>query len=214
MLNRSVLLLLVAYGGWITSYAPFATRELGWTTLDVGIIFSVFGIGDVTLGPWVSHLADRTGRRRVAVLAAIPISLFGVVLVLGLPRAVLYAVSFVTGASLTAFNASWFAMLTAAVPARRRGRVFGFVSAIGSIGTVAGRARGLGDLADDRSRLRTGHGERDGAPCWARPARVASGRGRGLGARGRRRVGLSRSLTRAASPAGRSRGASGSRAWR
>ncbi|MEK7863622.1 MAG: MFS transporter [Chloroflexota bacterium] len=57
---------------------------------------------------------------------------------LGLPRPVIYAVTFITGAALTAFNASWFALLTAAVPPARRGRVFGTVSAIANAGTVIG----------------------------------------------------------------------------
>jgi MFS family permease len=143
--NRSVfvllagnLFLLVGFGGWITSYAPFATQRLGWSTFDVGIIFTLFGIGDITLGPWLGHLADRTGRRRMAMLAAIPICLFGLVMVLDLPRPFFYAISFVTGASLTAYNASWFALLTTAVPARQRGRVFGIVNAVAQAGTIIG----------------------------------------------------------------------------
>ena len=68
------LLLLIGFGGWITSYAPFVTTRLGWSTFDVGIIFTIFGLGDITLGPWLGHLADRTGRRRMAVLSSIPIT--------------------------------------------------------------------------------------------------------------------------------------------
>jgi MFS family permease len=144
------MLLLVGFGGWITSYAPFATQKAGWTTFDVGIIFTVFGIGDITLGPWLGHLADRTGRRRMAVLASVPISAFGLALVVGLPRFVVYGISLFTGAALTAYNASWFALLTTAVPAARRGRVFGIVSAVGNVGTVLGAlgASALWQLAD------------------------------------------------------------------
>ncbi|TMC07155.1 MAG: MFS transporter [Chloroflexi bacterium] len=111
------LLLLIGFGGWITSYAPFVTTRLGWSTFDVGIIFTIFGLGDITLGPWLGHLADRTGRRRMAVLASIPIFLFGFIVL---------------------YNASWFALLTNAVPAARRGRVFGVVSAVAQAGTVIG----------------------------------------------------------------------------
>ena len=132
------LLLLIGFGGWITSYAPFVTTRLGWTTFDVGIIFTFFGIGDITLGPWLGHLADRTGRRRMAVLSSIPIFLFGFIVFFGLPKPFFYAISFVTGAALTAYNASWFALLTTAVPAARRGRVFGVVSAVAQAGTVVG----------------------------------------------------------------------------
>src|SRR5205823_4499098 len=119
------LLLLVGFGSWITSYAPFATTRLGWSTFDVGIIFTLFGLGDITLGPWLGHLADRTGRRRMAVLSSIPIFLFAFVLVFGLPRPFFYGISFITGAALTAYNSSWFALLTIAVPKQRRGRMFG-----------------------------------------------------------------------------------------
>ena len=132
------MFLLIGFGSWITTYAPFATQRLGWSTFDVGIIFTLFGIGDITLGPWLGHLADRTGRRRMAVLASIPIFLFGFVLVFALPKPFFYAISFVTGAALTAYNASWFALLTAAIPAARRGRIFGVVSAVGQAGTVTG----------------------------------------------------------------------------
>ncbi len=132
------LFLLIGFGSWVTTYAPFATQRLGWSTFDVGIIFTLFGIGDITLGPWLGHLADRTGRRRMAVLASIPIFLFAFVLVFGLPRPVFYAISFVTGAALTAYNASWFALLTMAVPPRKRGRVFGTVNAVAQAGTVIG----------------------------------------------------------------------------
>jgi MFS family permease len=132
------LFLLIGFGSWITSYAPFATQRLGWTTFDVGIIFTLFGVGDITLGPWLGHLADRTGRRRMAVAASVPIFLFGFVLVFALPKPFFYAISFVTGAALTAYNASWFALLTSAVPTARRGRIFGVVSAVGQTGTVIG----------------------------------------------------------------------------
>ena len=132
------LLLLIGFGGWITSYAPFVTTRLGWSTFDVGIIFTIFGLGDITLGPWLGHLADRTGRRRMAVLSSIPIFMFGFIVFFGLPKPFFYAISFVTGAALTAYNASWFALLTNAVPAARRGRVFGVVSAVAQTGTVIG----------------------------------------------------------------------------
>lgn len=144
-LNRPVVVLLVAqfcllagYGGFITTYAPLATTVLGWSTLEVGVIFSVFGAGSIVLGPWLSHLADRVGRRLIAALSCIPIALFGLGLVLALPRPVLYAVTFAAGGGLTAFTGAWYALLTGASPNARRGRTFGAVSAASNLGTVAG----------------------------------------------------------------------------
>lgn len=132
------LFLLAGYGGFITTYAPFATRELGWSTLDVGIVFSFLGAGSILLGPWLSHLADRTGRRRIAALATLPVAAFGAVLVAGAPKAGVYAISVLAGGALTAFTGSWFALLTAASPTVRRGRTFGWVSAGSNLGQVFG----------------------------------------------------------------------------
>ena len=144
-LNRSAVVLLVAqlfllagYGSFITTYAPFATQILGWSTLDVGILFSVFGLGSIALGPWLSHLADRTGRRRIAALSCLPVALFAVALVIALPWPVLYAVTLVAGGGLTAFTGAWFALLTEAAPGARRGRTFGIVNALSQLGVVAG----------------------------------------------------------------------------
>jgi MFS family permease len=76
MVNRATVLLLVGqfcvlagYGAVITVWSPFATGVLGWPVLQVGIVFSVFGLGSVALGPWLSDVADRTSRRRVAASA-------------------------------------------------------------------------------------------------------------------------------------------------
>lgn len=145
LFNRDVIVLLFAqlfllagYGGFITTYAPFATRELGWSTLDVGIVFSFLGAGSILLGPWLSHLADRTGRRRIAALATLPVAAFGAVLVAGTPKAGVYAISVLAGGALTAFTGSWFALLSAASPSVRRGRTFGWVSAGSNLGQVFG----------------------------------------------------------------------------
>lgn len=132
------LFLLAGYGGFITTYAPLATEGLGWTTFEVGLAFSVFGLGSILLGPWLSHLADRTGRRLVAAISMIPVALFGAGMAAGLPRAALYVIMFGAGAGLTAFTAAWFALLREAAPAARRGRTFGVVSAGSNLGTVAG----------------------------------------------------------------------------
>jgi MFS family permease len=144
-LNRSVLTLLVAntfltsgFGGFITTYAPFATELRSWTMLEVGIIFSIFGAGTIVLGAPLGHLADRTGRRRVAVIATLPVALFGFALVLDWSRPLLYAITFLAGAGIAAFTASWFALLNDASPEGRKGRTFGFVSAVSNLGTVAG----------------------------------------------------------------------------
>jgi len=129
---------MAGYGAFITTYAPFATQRLDWTTVDVGVAFSFLGGGSILLGPALAHLADRTSRRAVAMVATLPVALFGVVLVLGAERPIVWAVAFIAGGGLTAYNAAWYALLADASEARRRGRTFGIVSAISNAGIVIG----------------------------------------------------------------------------
>ena len=132
------LAMLAGYGGFITTYAPLATERLGWTTVDVGLAFSCFGAGSILLGPPLSHLADRTSRRAVAIGGIIPVIAFGLALVVGLPIWAVFGVAATAGAGLTAFNASWYALLADASGTRARGRIFGIVSAVSNAGIVIG----------------------------------------------------------------------------
>jgi MFS family permease len=132
------LALLASYGGFITTYATLATTELGWTTVDVGIAFSFFGGGSILLGPALANVADRIGRRPVATVAPLALVGFGLGLVLGLPQPAVYGLAVVAGGGLTAFSASWYALLADAAGQRRLGRTFGVISALSNIGIVVG----------------------------------------------------------------------------
>ncbi len=132
------LAMLASYGAFITTYATLATERLAWSLVDVGIAFSFFGAGSIILGPWLAHLADRIGRRTIASVAPIALVAFGLSLVLGLPQPVIYGIAFVGGGGLTAFSASWYALLADTAGERRMGRVFGIVSAASTIGIVIG----------------------------------------------------------------------------
>ena len=132
------LAMLAGYGAFITTYAPLATERLGWTTVDVGLAFSFFGAGSIVLGPPLSHLADRTSRRAVAMGGILPTAAFGLALVAGLPIWAVFAVALLAGGGLTAFNASWYALLADVSGTRTRGRSFGIVSAVSNAGIVIG----------------------------------------------------------------------------
>lgn len=119
---------------------PLYGLSLGASPLQLGLMTSGFAIANGVAQFASGILMDRYGARRfiMAVLSSIPIFLFGFIVFFGLPKPFFYAISFVTGAALTAYNASWFALLTTAVPAARRGRVFGVVSAVAQAGVVVG----------------------------------------------------------------------------
>lgn len=138
MLLVANMALLASYGAFITTYAVLATTRLGWAIVDVGIAFSFFGAGSIVLGPWLAHLADRVGRRPVAILAPLSLVGFGFGLVVGLPQPAIYALAFVAGSGLTAFTASWYALLAETAGDRRLGRTFGIINALSTLGIVVG----------------------------------------------------------------------------
>jgi MFS family permease len=142
---RALSLLLLAnlalnagYGSFITTYAPFAHDTLGWSTAEIGILFSLFGLGSITVGPALGAAADRWGRRRVGSLAVIPVFAFSVALVLSVPPLVLYPIAIAAGGGLAGFSASWFALLGTATGGPHGGRAFGTVSALSNLGIVVG----------------------------------------------------------------------------
>jgi MFS family permease len=132
------LALLASYGGFITTYAPLATTELGWSIVEVGIAFSFFGAGSILLGPALAHLADRIGRQPVAIASPITVAAFGLGLVIGLPQPAIYGLAVLAGGGLTAFSASWYALLADTASERRLGRTFGIINALSTLGIVAG----------------------------------------------------------------------------
>lgn len=126
------------YGAWITTYGVYATAKLGWPAGDVAWVFAYFGIGSILLGPYLSRLADRYGRRRFAALGLSLIIGWTVLLLLGLSQLVLFVTAVLAGGGLTVAQSSWFALLGEATGGGRRGRSFGLVAALSNIGIVAG----------------------------------------------------------------------------
>jgi MFS family permease len=126
------------FGAFITTYAVFTQERLGWATAEVGLVFSAFGLGSIILGPVLANLADRRGRRDVAILGAFLVLLFPLVFYAEAPRPFLYLVSVLGGAGVTALEASYFALLAEATDGGRRGRAYGWISALSSLGIVVG----------------------------------------------------------------------------
>jgi len=159
--NRSLIVLLVAntlllstFGAFITTFAPYTTTAFGWSTAEVGIVFSIFAIGSLAAAP-MGAVADRRGRRLVGTYATLPVLLFTLSLVFALPRPVIYIAALAAGAGISTFGACWFALLTEASPEARRGRTFGIVNAISTLGIVIGAngSAALWELYDIRLAL-------------------------------------------------------------
>jgi len=134
----SNLALQAAFGGFITTYSPFATERLGWSTTDVGILFSLFGLGNILVGPWLARRGDERGRATWAVLSCIPVAAYTVVFVSDVPQLVIYGAGVIAGGGVAGFTANWYAMLATVAGAERRGRTIGTVMAISNLGIVVG----------------------------------------------------------------------------
>ena len=74
---------------------------------------------------------------------------------MALPRPVIYVGALAAGAGISTFGACWFALLTEASPEARRGRTFGIVNAISTLGIVIGAngAAAVWELYDIRLAL-------------------------------------------------------------
>lgn len=139
------------FGAFITTYAPLAAERLRWSTAEIGLVFSLFGLGSILLGPWLARQADRRGRRLFGIVGCALIFPFAIVYAAEAPRFVLYPVSVLTGAGVTALEASWFALLSDATDGGRRGRAFATIVALSSLGIVIGStvAAQLWERSDD-----------------------------------------------------------------
>jgi MFS family permease len=144
VLRTLVVLFLVqlafqaTFGAFITTYAPFASERLHWSTAEIGLVFSLFGLGSVLLGPWLARQADRRGPRLFGIIGCVLLFPFAIVYVAEAPRLILYPVTVLGGAGVTTIEASWFALLSDATDGGRRGRAFGTIVALSSLGIVIG----------------------------------------------------------------------------
>ncbi len=127
-----------AYGGWITTFGPYSTTNLGMSPGGVSLIFAAFGVGSILFGPPLARIADRSGRRRMVGAGSLLVLLFFGAALLRAPLPVIYLVAALSGGGLAAAQSSWFALLSVATDGARRGRSFGYVTALSNLGVIVG----------------------------------------------------------------------------
>jgi len=131
-----------AYGAWITSFGPLATTRLGLTAGLVPWIFGAFGIGSIVLGPVLARWADLRDRRMMVAIGSGLVLVNAMSMVLAAPIWVVFGTAILAGGGLAAAQSSWFALLTVATDGGRRGRSFGYVTALSNLGVVIGATAG------------------------------------------------------------------------
>ena len=114
---------------------------IGFPALLIGTLFLLGGIGTVISGPQAGRLSDRIGRKRILLA-----SFFGLSLVMALmptmTRAlwVAYPLFFMAMVLIAMRTGPFGAMLTALVPAWRRGALLSLTVAMGQLGYSLGGA--------------------------------------------------------------------------
>jgi MFS family permease len=131
-----------AYGAWITSFGPLATTRLGLPAGLVPWIFGAFGVGSIVLGPMLARWADLRDRRTMVAIGSSLVFFNALSMVLAAPIWVVFGTAIFAGGGLAAAQSSWFALLTVATDGGRRGRSFGYVTALSNLGVVIGATVG------------------------------------------------------------------------
>jgi MFS family permease len=116
---------LLSVGTTLPVLPRYVSGALGGGSLEVGIVTGAFAITGLACRPFVGHLADRRGRRRVVVAGAILTAISSLLLFVpaGVPGVVIARLFLGAGeGSVYVAGSAWIVDLA---PADRRGRVIG-----------------------------------------------------------------------------------------
>jgi len=139
-----VVLLLIAFGvlfAWAfiePQLMFYAYDELEWTSVQLGLAMSVYGLavalGEFALGGW----SDRFGRRPILILGLVLLTSQFAGLVLGRNFGWIAAGFVVAGLGNALFDPALNAYLLDIAPAAHKGEVMGMKSTAGSLGSTLG----------------------------------------------------------------------------
>lgn len=134
LISAGVSLFMVYFPTWLEG-------RFGATPEDIGVLFLIGGIGNVISGPQAGRLSDRMGRKRILLASFLGLSL----LIGATPWAtrslwVAYPLFFLAMMLIAMRTGAFGAMLTALVPAWRRGALMSLTVAMGQVGYSLGGA--------------------------------------------------------------------------
>ena len=126
------------FGAIILALPLYVRDELGASDLGVGVAIGVASIGAIVAGPVSGRIADRRGRRVVAIAAAAVMTAgyVGLALEPSLPAVV--AIRVVAGAAEAVFVVATFTMVTDLAPAGRRGEAMSLITTASYSGLAVG----------------------------------------------------------------------------
>lgn len=142
LLFTTRLVRLFAYG-FLSVVLALYLAQVGLTTTQIGMLFTLTLIGDAGVSLWITTSADRIGRKRMLLLGAGLMLLAGVVFALTgnivlLAAAAIVGVISPSGNEIGPFLSIEQAALTQTVPSRERTGVFAWYNLVGSFATASG----------------------------------------------------------------------------
>ena len=142
LLFTTRLVRLFAYG-FLSVVLALYLAQVGLTTTQIGLLFTLTLIGDAGVSLWITTSADRIGRRRMLLLGAGLMLLAGVVFALTgnvvlLAAAAIVGVISPSGNEIGPFLSIEQAALSQTVPDKERTRVFAWYNLVGSFATASG----------------------------------------------------------------------------
>jgi MFS family permease len=150
LLFATRLVRLFAYG-FLSVVLALYLAQVGLTTTQIGMLFTLTLIGDAGISLWITTSADRIGRKRMLLLGAGLMLLAGVVFALTSNIILLAVVAIIgvlspSGNEIGPFLSIEQAALAQIIPNDQRTRTFAWYSLVGSFATALGALSG-GSLA-------------------------------------------------------------------
>ena len=126
------------FGAVVLALPLYVRDELGGSDLGVGLAIGVASIGAIVAGPMSGRIADRRGRRVVAIAGAAVMAAGYVGLALEPSLAAVVPIRTVAGAAEAVFVVAAYTMVSDLAPDRRQGEAMSLVTAASYTGLAVG----------------------------------------------------------------------------
>lgn len=142
LLFSSRIVRLFCYG-FLSVVLALYLAEVGLSSRDIGLVFTLTLLGDAVISLWLTTSADRVGRRRTLLLGAALMVLAGVVFIITRQPAVMMAAAIIgvispSGNEIGPFLSVEQASLSQLLPDERRTHAFAWYNLAGSLATACG----------------------------------------------------------------------------
>ncbi len=138
----SIFPLMVCSGIVYSIFALYISQELGATTFQVGLIFTVGSLSGAVGSPIFGKLSDKIGRKPIMITSMV--IFFVVFLLYSLAETFVdvFPIQFLEGVGWSALGATTTALIADTVPSEMRGTALGMYSMTWYLGWVVGPSTG------------------------------------------------------------------------